>query len=252
MFEKLYFFTKHSIAKQYKNSFFGSFWAFANPIISTFVYYLFFIKGLRFTGEVDGVPMILFILSGNICWTLLSGFFGQSSSYISKNKANILASNISISFIILIEMISSFVVHLAVLSFSILYFYMEGQTISIHYLNFFYYWIIMFIMFYSFSYIVSILALIFKDLQPLIASSITVIFLGTPVLWVATGKMIIIQKIINPFYFFISGYRETLIKKVYFFENIEYDIYIWIITLILVLVALLIKNKYKETLYDLL
>lgn len=63
-------FTKRSFSVQYKQTVLGPAWLFINPIISSLIY-CFIFGGLAGMGT-DGIPQILFYMSGNAIWTYFS------------------------------------------------------------------------------------------------------------------------------------------------------------------------------------
>ena len=63
-------FTQRSFTVQYKQTILGPAWLFLNPIISSLIY-CFIFGGLAGMGT-DGIPQILFYMSGNAIWTYFS------------------------------------------------------------------------------------------------------------------------------------------------------------------------------------
>lgn len=66
----IWLFTKRSFTVSYKQTILGPAWLFLNPIITSFIY-AFVFNGIAGIGT-DGVPQILFYLSGTAIWTYFS------------------------------------------------------------------------------------------------------------------------------------------------------------------------------------
>lgn len=66
----VFLFTKRSFVLKYKQTVLGPAWLFLNPIITSLIYTFVFggIAGIK----TDGIPQILFYLSGNAVWTFFS------------------------------------------------------------------------------------------------------------------------------------------------------------------------------------
>lgn len=78
-------FTKRSFTLTYKQTVLGPIWLFLNPIFTSLIYTFVFggIAGI----ETDGVPQILFYLSGNAIWTLFSSSLTKNANAFTANAA---------------------------------------------------------------------------------------------------------------------------------------------------------------------
>lgn len=76
-------FTKKSFTVSYKQTILGPAWLFINPIISSLIYCFIFggIAGM----STDGVPQMLFYLSGNAIWSYFSGCVTKNASTFTGN-----------------------------------------------------------------------------------------------------------------------------------------------------------------------
>lgn len=76
-------FTKRNFVITYKQTVLGPAWLFLNPIISSLIYCFIFggIAGI----STDGVPQMLFYLSGNAVWTLFSTSLTKNAATFTAN-----------------------------------------------------------------------------------------------------------------------------------------------------------------------
>ena len=79
----IWLFTKRSFVLKYKQTVLGPLWLFLNPIISSLIY-CFIFGGIAKIGT-DGVPQMLFYLSGNAIWTLFSTSLTSNASTFTAN-----------------------------------------------------------------------------------------------------------------------------------------------------------------------
>ena len=79
----IWLFTKRSFTVTYKQTVLGPIWLFINPIITSLIYTFVFggIAGM----DTDGVPQLLFYLSGNAMWTLFSSSLTKNASTFTSN-----------------------------------------------------------------------------------------------------------------------------------------------------------------------
>jgi len=76
-------FTKRSFTVTYKQTILGPAWLFLNPIIASLIYC--FIFGGIANMSTDGIPQILFYMSGNAIWTLFSNCLVKNATTFTAN-----------------------------------------------------------------------------------------------------------------------------------------------------------------------
>lgn len=79
----IWLFTKRSFTVSYKQTILGPAWLFLNPIITSFIY-AFVFNGIAGIGT-DGVPQILFYLSGTAIWTYFSTCLTKNANTFTAN-----------------------------------------------------------------------------------------------------------------------------------------------------------------------
>jgi lipopolysaccharide transport system permease protein len=86
--ELLYFITKRELQIRYKQSFFGVLWAVVQPLALAGVFGIFF--GSLAQIPSDGIPYLLFALSGLLAWLFASQAVGQAANSL-VGDANLIA-----------------------------------------------------------------------------------------------------------------------------------------------------------------
>ena len=79
----IWLFTKRTFALTYKQTILGPAWVFLTPLISSLIY-AFVFGGIAGIGT-DGIPQILFYLSGNAVWTLFSSCVTKNATTFTAN-----------------------------------------------------------------------------------------------------------------------------------------------------------------------
>lgn len=81
----IWLFTKRSFILTYKQTVLGPLWLFISPILTSIIYTFVFggIAGI----ETDGVPQILFYMSGNAIWTFFSSCLTKNAGTFTTNAS---------------------------------------------------------------------------------------------------------------------------------------------------------------------
>lgn len=79
----IFLFTKRNFTVRYKQTVLGPAWLFINPIISSIIY-TFIFGGIAGIGT-EGVPQLLFYMSGNAIWTFFSSCVTRNATTFTSN-----------------------------------------------------------------------------------------------------------------------------------------------------------------------
>lgn len=238
---------------KYAGSYLGIIWAFIQPIITILVYWFVFQVGFR-SGSVGTYPFVLWFISGIIPWFFFAdALTGGSNSFI---EYSYLVKKVvfRISVLPLVKIISALIVHIFFVSFLVLLFTLNKYTPDLYALQIVYYTLCMFVLVLGISYATSSILVFFKDLGQIINIFLQVGMWMTPIMWNYTmvpEKYRFILKI-NPMYYIVEGYRNSLIYKVWFWENTNLLLYFWLITIGLFTIGALIFKRLKIHFADVL
>lgn len=254
--KEILFLAYQKIKTQYLETVFGIGWAIITPLVFVVSFWFFFTLGLRAGNPVEGHPYLLIIFASYMPWFLMSGVINASTKTITKNAVLIKTIKFPVMALPLIDVLSKMFVHIIVM-FIIWFIFIFVGGISylpdIYYINFIYYWGTMIIFFTGLTFFLSSLAVLIKDVGPLVTAIMQPLFWITPVLYTpSTLKFEFIMRVLNPLYYFIVGYKDTLLYDKFFFEDIGYDIYIWLIIILLYIVALKFWSKIRPLMADLI
>ena len=231
---------------KYAGSLLGTSWAFLQPMLTIFIYWFVFQLGFR-SAPVEDFPFILWLVSGLISWFFVSD--GISSATGSMMEYNYLVKKVLFNIKILpfVKVLSTLFVQIFLLIFTIIAFWIFGFKPSIYYLY-------MVLLVTGIAYFTSALYVFFKDLAQIVSIVLQVQFWMLPFVWDFKALPVDIEKILklNPMYYVVSGYRDTFIYKIGFWENILSIIYYWTITLIILLVGVKVFDRLKPHFADVL
>lgn len=246
--------TKRSFTIQYKQTILGPAWLFISPIITSLIYAFVFggIAGM----STDGLPQILFYLSGTAMWAFFSGCL--------KNNANTFTANAGlfgkVYFPRLTTPISNmmsaairFGIQFILVVIFLLYFSITGEVSP----NWWLFWIIPLVMLHlgvmgmGIGIIISSMTTKYRDLTVLVGFAVELVMYATPIVyplsqlsegWMKTVIMI------NPVTMPIELYRYALlgvgtINWLYYAISIAF-------TFVVIVLGIMIFNKVERNFMD--
>ncbi len=244
---------KNDFKTKFAGSYLGIIWAFIQPIVTILVYWFVFQVGLK-NGDVGEVPFALWLMAGLIPWFFFSeSLNGATNSMV---EYNYLVKKVvfQINILPIIKMLSAFFVHIFFVVFMLIIYACNGYIPDFYTLQLIYYSLCMFLFVLGLSYLTSAIVVFMKDLTQLINIILQIGVWMTPIMWnieIIPEQFQWIFKI-NPMYYIVQGYRNSLIYKIGFYENLGYSLYYWILTIIVFYFGTSIFRKLKRHFADLL
>ncbi|MPW27191.1 hypothetical protein GC105_15575 [Alkalibaculum sp. M08DMB] len=244
------------LQKKYSGAALGVVWAIVKPMLFISVYWFAIEVGIRGGGGTTKgeYPFILWLICGIIPWFYISETLIYGGTSYRHNKHLITKMVYPISTIPTFRMLSQLYVHITMFVIVALIFLFSGYPPDIYYLQIVYYLFCIFIFMTVLSWTTAALVVISRDFEHLLKSITQMLFWLTPIIWSLDNVKGPLKYLImmNPFYYFIKGYRDVFINKVWFFENMKYTAYFWLVLLILILLGGYIHNKLKDEFADIL
>lgn len=250
----IWLFTKRDFVVKYKQTVLGPAWLFISPLLTS-VIYTFVFGGIAKMGT-DGIPQILFYLSGTAIWTFFSTCLTQNATAFTKN-ANVFGKvyfpRLTMPISNVISALLQFGIQM-ILVIGVWIFYNITGEISP---NWWAMWMIpvvlvqLGIMGLGFGIIISSLTTKYRDLTILIGFGVSLWMYGTPVVYPLSQldngvlKSLIIA---NPVTAPIEMFRYALLGQ----GDIN-PIYIaisWMVTLVVLFLGIMLFNKVERTFMD--
>lgn len=238
---------------KYAGSALGGMWAFLQPIITIVLYWFVFQLGFK-TGSVGETPFILWLLSGLIPWFFFSDAISNSTASMIEYNYLVKKVLFNINILPLAKIVSSLLVHVVMILFTIIMFMFWGYWPDKYYLQIPVYVLYTVILVSGIVYISSTLYVFFKDTIQVVAIILQIIFWLTPIVWQFDVMPTMVRNILmfNPLYYIVNGYRTIFVYKQWFGQNIQMIVYYWGIAFLLLFVGLRMFNKCREHFADVL
>ncbi len=249
---EILFLSYQKVKTQYLETAFGIGWAVVQPLVYVLTLWFFFTIGLKSGTPVDGHPFILYLFAGVMPYNHVSGAIRGGTKVILSNSVLVKTIKFPVMALPLIEVLAKMYVHIAVMILVFIVFAINGEPPTIYYINFIYYWTVMIVYLTSFTFFLSSISVLIKDVPSLINAIMQPLFWVTPVMWYQPGIIDFMEKLFNPVYFFVYGYRETMLYGRFFWQDPLYDIYMWIIIGLMFLIGMRFWHKLRPIMADII
>ena len=243
----------------YRQNYLGNIWHFADPALQIGVMILMF--AVR-NGEDKGNPHATG-LSGYIGWIALgmvTYFFMQAAMKKSaksiQSQVKILARmRFSLSAVPMTEIVTELRRYFVMLGMAFFVILFMNVRPSIYWLQFFYYFFAMIVFLYALSLVTSTVTVLIPDFYNAYAAILRVgMWVSGVIIPVDSPSFpLILSNIlkINPLYYLIQGFRETLLENpMWFWHNITANLIFWGIVLILLIMGAHIHIRFRNRFMD--
>ncbi len=249
----LFMFVKRDFVSVYKQTILGPFWFFLQPILTTITFTVVFGNIAKI--PTDGIPPILFYMSGIVCWGYFSDCLTRTSSTFITN-ANIfgkvyfprLVSPLSN----IISLLMKFGIQMLLLICFLIYFKMNGSNINpnIYILLTPYLILLMAGLGLGFGIIVSSLTTKYRDLTFLVSFGVQLLMYATPVIYPLSAlpekyKWIVLA---NPMTSIVDTFRYAYLGAGTF--DAGNLIYTSVFVVIILSIGVVVFNRVEKTFMD--
>lgn len=244
---------KNDFKTKFAGSYLGIIWAFVQPVIMILVYWFALGVGLR-SGDTMDYPFVLWLMCGLVPWFFFSEALGSGTNALTEYSYLVKKVVFKIDILPIVKLISAMFVHLFFVALIIILHACYGYYPDWYTLQIVYYIICMFIFIMALIYLTSSVVVFFKDLNQIISIILQVGIWATPIMWNASAispKLDTIMKI-NPVYYVVNGFRDSLLDKIWFWERPVWTICFWAVVIILYIIGRKVFKKLQIHFADVL
>ncbi|MDZ5471928.1 ABC transporter permease [Bacillus sp. 31A1R] len=238
------------------NNYLGMLWELINPMIQIGIYWFVFGYGIRGGEPVGGIPYIHWMLSGIAVWFFFNPAILEASKSIYTRINFIAKMNFPMSVIPTYVIFSKLYPHIVLTAIIAIILQFAGYTISIYYLQLFYFMFATIALLLAVSLITSTLATIVRDVQMIVQAVVRTLIYLSPLLWTPKHseklpEFVQLIMMVNPLYYIVEGYRSALLGTSWFMiENVQYTIYFWSLILVLFTIGSFLHLKFRNHFID--
>lgn len=252
---------KNDIKKKFAGSYLGVVWAFVQPVITILLYWFVFEKGLnsKATDLRTGIeiPFVLWLMAGLVPWFYFQEAMNGGTGVLVEYSYLVKKVVFRIDTLPVVKMISALFTHLFFVVFAIVVFWLMGYTPDLYTLQVIYYSFCMIVLTTGIVYATGAVTVFFRDMKEVVGIVLQIGMWVTPIMWnfesmtQIPGWAKAILKL-NPMYYVVSGYRDALINKIGFWENMGLTIYFWAVTIVMFVLGTSIFKRLRPHFADVL
>lgn len=238
---------------KYAGSYLGIFWAFVQPVVTVLVYWFVFSVGFR-SGRVSDVPFVVYLVSGLVPWFYIQDLMNSGTNALIEYSYLVKKVVFKISVLPMVKAISALFVHAFFVLLTIVICALYRIWPSAYTLQVVYYFLCMFVFGLGITYGTCAIVIFFRDLSQIINIILQIGVWTIPIMWnldMIPAKYQFIFKI-NPMFYVINGYRQSVYGHVWFWQDLKLTIYFWAVTGILFVIGSVIFKRLKIHFADVL
>lgn len=244
---------KNDFKSRYMGNYLGIIWAFVQPSVMIAIFWFVFQVGFK-SMPVDNFPFVLWLMAGLIPWFFVAESLQSGTNAILANSFLVKKIVFRVSLLPIVQIISAFIIHLFFLFFLFIMFIYYGYVPTIYWLQLPYYIFCTIILVLGISWMTSSIVVFFRDLGQIITMIVQFGFWITPLIWslkiVPEKYHSIIQ--LNPIYYIVEGYRDSLIYNTWFWEKTSLTLQFWVIALFFFFAGAVVFRKLRPHFADVL
>ena len=241
---------------KYAGSYLGIVWAFIQPIVTILVYWFVFSVGLR-SGNVDNYPFVLYLTTGIIPWFFFQDALNGGTNALLEYNYLVKKVVFKISILPIVKIISAGFVHVFFVAFALVLCSGYGYFPTPYVLQLIYYAFCGFCFVLALVYATSAIVVFFRDLTQIINILLQVGVWLTPIMWdinsvMADHPLVIKLFKLNPMYYIVTGYRDSMLGHVSVMAHVSWGLYFWVVTAVLFGIGAFIFKRLKPHFADVL
>ncbi|RIW31878.1 ABC transporter permease [Bacillus salacetis] len=242
----------YEIKGMYQIHYLGVLWQILNPTIQVTIYWFVFGLGIRGGQPVGEIPFFIWLLVGLIPWFFISPSIIQGSNSIYSKVSLVSKMKFPISVLPTIRIFSNSFQFVFMLLFLMIILMVYGVNPGWYIIQLPYYLVCLYIFLFCFTLLSSTIATLIRDYQMLLQSLMRMLLYLTPILWDTSRLPQVFENILklNPFFYIIEGFRNTIFAKEWFFQDPVYAIYFWLLTFVILYFGSRVHLKFRDSFVD--
>lgn len=246
--------SKNDFKTKFAGSYLGIVWAFVQPIVTVLVYWFVFEIGLR-AQKTNDYPFVLWLVAGIVPWFFFSEALNGGTNALIEYSYLVKKVVFKISILPIVKVLSAMFVNMFFIGFTVILCSCYGYIPNLYTFQIIYYVMCNFLLVLGLSYFTAAVVVFFRDLTQIINIILQVGVWITPIMWDAenmlSAKLLKIFKL-NPVYYIVDGFRDSLLAGVGFWEKPMWTLYFWIFVVIVFALGSLVFSKLRVHFADVL
>lgn len=250
---------KNDFKKRYAGSYLGAVWAMAQPVVTVIMYYIVFGVIFKMDGPTlpngEVVPHVLSLTAGLVPWFYFSEALNHGTNALLEYNYLVKKVVFKISILPIIKIIAATFIHAFFVCVLLILAAAYGYYPGLYTLQLFYYSACLFVLVLAICYTTCAVVVFFRDLSQIIGIGLQIGMWATPILWnlgeIQNPKVVLLIKL-NPLVYIVNGYRSAIYEGTWFFQDLGYTLYFWLVTAALFALGSTVFRRLKVHFADVL
>ncbi|PWG00763.1 ABC transporter permease [Levilactobacillus bambusae] len=248
--------SRYSDKSQYQSHYLGLVWQYLYPLIQIAIYWLVFGIGLKSGNNMNGISYLPWMVIGYTVWFYMNRVTLDGSKSITSRVGMVSKMKFPMSVLPTIKLVSNLSSFWTMLVFSIFVGLLNGIYPSLMWIQWIYYFVAMLIFLLALGIFNSAVTILIRDWHIMLQSLMRVLFYMSGVLFnfetTAFPAPFVRLLQLNPFYYIISGFRESFLNETWFWDRPVLTLEFWAFTLFFLLVGSHLHYKFRSRFMDLI
>jgi teichoic acid transport system permease protein len=244
--------SSYDVKSKYRMHYLGAFWQILNPLVQVMIYWFVFGIGLRGGAPVGDTPFFLWLIVGLYPWIFINQTITLGSNSVYSKIQLVAKMKFPVSVLPVTAIVGNLYTFLILMVILILLLLLNGVTPGIYLLQLPYYIVCMFFLLLGITLLLSTVTTIIRDIQNLVQYVMRMMLYVLPILWNVDELPELFVDIfrLNPIFYIIEGFRFSFLGGEWFYQDIAYMLYFWLITFLILLMGSFVHIKFRHKFID--
>lgn len=250
--------SKADFKKRFVGSYFGIVWMFIQPIVTVFIYWFIFGEyGFKSQPPVPNASYVIWLVPGIVPWFFFSEALNTGTNCLQEYNYLVKKVVFRVEILPIIKLLSAMAVHMFFICIMLGLFLVSGKMPMITWIQILYYTFAAAMLALAITYFTCSVQVFFKDMSQIVSICLQFGMWMAPIMydegmfiekapWIATALKL------NPFYYIVAGYRDSMLTGDWFVERPTLALYYWGVTIVLMLFGLKMFKKLRPHFSDVL
>lgn len=227
------------------------FWSLAEPLAFMGILYVVFGIGLR-GGRNMEIPFICYLVTGLAATQFFTQTMTKSTTAVGSNSFLLQQVNVRLGIVPLITVLSGIVNHFIFFIAVCAILFLHRIFPNLYWFQLLYYLFALSMFLLGIGWFASAVGVFFPDLRNIVSLLGRIIFYFSPVIW---DYSLIPEKLqfwvkLNPMFYIVMGYRESLFYSIPFWEHLYQTYYFWGWTLVMWVLGIITFRRLRPHIAD--
>ncbi len=246
--------SRMDIRKRYLGTLLGGFWSILFPLVTIGLIYVVMTYGLKVTVAPGAVPYAHWLITGMLAWFLVSEALSTGVGAVVDNSHLVTKMRFPLLLLVPVKVIAAVPVHILLVSVFMVVMAVQGIGSFAYWIQVPYYFLSAVVLALGINYLSSAAQVFTRDVGNIMGVLLQVFFWATPIFWnpdfIADSKFRFL--LYSPFTYIVTGYRDSLLDAIPFWQRPLETVIFWVITLSILCLGIALFQRLRSHFADVL